>query len=140
MHDLPDHGDTNRPWRISYREAEVRVVGPLILSFLHIMDDLGDSGKHVGREVLREDENTAKHIFRHAARTLARRSLKSGFKYSADCRCVAAASLPCVVRLTSSTITKTETSRRHWREVDTYLADRPSTPPTPSAPSSTRSR
>lgn len=51
--DLPNHGNPNRPRGIANRETEIRVVGSLILTFLHVVYDLCQTGQHVIREGLR---------------------------------------------------------------------------------------
>jgi hypothetical protein len=38
--DLPNHGNSDRPWGIADRETEIRVVGSLVLTFLHVVYDL----------------------------------------------------------------------------------------------------
>jgi hypothetical protein len=36
----PDHGNPNRPRRIADREAEIRVIGSLVLTLLHVVYNL----------------------------------------------------------------------------------------------------
>jgi hypothetical protein len=38
--DLPNHGNPDRPRGIANRETEIRVVGSLVLTFLHMVYDL----------------------------------------------------------------------------------------------------
>lgn len=50
--DSPDHRDSDRPSSGSDTESKVAIVGSLVLSRLHVVNDLGETTEHVGREVL----------------------------------------------------------------------------------------
>jgi hypothetical protein len=39
---LPNHGHTDRPCSIADAESEIRIVGPLVFSLLHVVYDLGE--------------------------------------------------------------------------------------------------
>lgn len=54
--DAPNHGNSDGPRGSSDTEAEVAVVGSLVLARLHVVDDLGETTENVGGEGLREDE------------------------------------------------------------------------------------
>jgi hypothetical protein len=50
---VPDHGDTDRPGSIADRQAEIRVVSPLVLPDLHVVHDLPEPAEDVCGQVLR---------------------------------------------------------------------------------------
>ena len=49
---LPNHGNSNRPRCITNGEAEIRIIGSLILTLLHMVYDLCQTGQHVVRKRL----------------------------------------------------------------------------------------
>jgi len=52
VHNLPNHSYPNRPRRIPDREAEIRVIGALVLTLLHMVDNLCHTWQHVIRKGL----------------------------------------------------------------------------------------
>jgi hypothetical protein len=49
----PNHRNSNRPRRIANRETEIRVIGSLVLTLLHVVYDLCQTCQHVVREGLK---------------------------------------------------------------------------------------
>lgn len=47
--DAPDHGDTDRPGSVADRQAKVRVVGSLVLPYLHVVHDLTKTAEDIRR-------------------------------------------------------------------------------------------
>lgn len=45
----PNHCDTYRPRSIADRQTEIGIVGFLVLTLLHVVDNLCNTSKHVGR-------------------------------------------------------------------------------------------
>ena len=44
---IPNHGHTYGPWRVAYGQSEIRIVGLLVLTFLHVMDNLSYASQHI---------------------------------------------------------------------------------------------
>jgi hypothetical protein len=54
---LPNHGNSNRPRCIANRETEIRVIGSLVLTLLHIMYNLCQTCQHVIRKGLKRSND-----------------------------------------------------------------------------------
>ncbi len=52
---LPNHSNTNRPRCIADRQTQLGDIGPLVLSFLHVMHNFSHTSKHVGSKRLVND-------------------------------------------------------------------------------------
>jgi hypothetical protein len=44
---IPNHGHTYGPWRVAYGQSEICIIGLLVLTFLHVMDNLSHASQHV---------------------------------------------------------------------------------------------
>ena len=53
---LPNHRDPDWPRRIPDGKTEIRVVGSLVLSLLHVMHDLCQTWEHVVRKRLKNHQ------------------------------------------------------------------------------------
>jgi hypothetical protein len=50
---LPNHRNSNRPRRIANRETEIRIIGSLVLTLLHMVYDLCQTRQHIVRKGLK---------------------------------------------------------------------------------------